>query len=29
MAGELGSLTFLDLDQELVDREILREGAAL
>jgi pyruvate ferredoxin oxidoreductase alpha subunit len=29
IAGELGSLTFLDLDQELVDREILREGAAL
>jgi len=28
-SGRLDSLTFLDLDQELVDREILREGAAL
>lgn len=28
-SGNLGALTFLDLDQELVDREILREGAAL
>lgn len=29
IAGKLNSLTFLDLDKELVDREILREGAAL
>lgn len=28
-AGNLSPLTFLDLDKELVDREILREGAAL
>lgn len=28
-AGNLAPLTFLDLDQGLVDREILREGAAL
>ena len=29
ITGNLDSLSFLDLDRELVEREILREGAAL